>query len=408
METELPKSHSVLPKTGETPARRDGDALNLNQELIVPKSRIALLIPTLDRSGAEKQFTLLATRLPTDEFDVTAIALTRGGPYAEELKSAGIPLILIGKRAKFDPWALYRLRAELRKLQPDVLHTWLFAANAYGRLCASSIPKAKIVVSERCVDSWKAPWQLWADRRLIRRTDKLIGNSQSVVEFYQQLGVPAEKLGCIPNGIEVPAIPESIDAQQRLAMLQELGLPADSYVVGYIGRLAKQKRVEDLIWTVETLRQIRPNLRLVIVGDGPERETLESFARDVGVTEQVCFLGHRDDALRWLELFDVFCLASSFEGMSNSLMEAMACGKPVIASDIPANRELVVQSETGFLPKLADTVGFMQFLRRLIDEPGLAEQMGQAGRQRIQQFYSVQRMVDAYADVYRKLLKADA
>jgi glycosyltransferase involved in cell wall biosynthesis len=379
----------------------------LLNSLIVPKSRIVLLIPTLDRSGAEKQFTLLATRLPRDEFDVTAIALTRGGPFADELQSAGIPLIVIGKRFRFDPAAWFRLRSELRRLQPEILHTWLFAANAYGRLCASAIPKTKIVVSERCVDSWKASWQLWADRRLIRHTDRLIGNSPSVVEFYQQLGVPPEKLACIPNGIEVPAVLASIDTQQRSSMLQELGFPDDSYVVGYIGRLAKQKRVEDLIWTVETLRQIRPKLRLVIVGDGPERTKLEAFTHDVGVTEHVRFLGHRDDAQRWMQLFDVFCLASSFEGMSNSLMEAMAFGKPVIASDIPANRELVVQSETGFLPKLADTVGFMQFLRRLIDEPGLAEGMGQAGRERIQQFFSVQRMVDAYAEVYRKLLKAD-
>jgi len=369
----------------------------------VPKSRIVLLIPTLDRSGAEKQFTLLATRLPRDEFEVSAIALTRGGPYADELRAAGIPVTVIGKRSKFDPMTFVRLRSELHRLQPDILHTWLFAANAYGRLCAGIVPHAKIVVSERCVDSWKAGWQLWIDRRLIDRTDRLIGNSPSVVDFYRELGVPAEKLVCIPNGIDTPALTASTDENDRSAMLRELDFPTDAFVTGYIGRLAKQKRVQDLIWTVETLRQIRPRLRLVIVGDGPDRERLENFARDIGVTKHVRFLGHREDASRWLELFDVFCLASSFEGMSNSLMEAMSVGKPVIASDIPANRELVVQSETGFLPKLADTVGFMQFLRRLIDEPGLVEKFGQAGRERIQQFFSISRMVDAYADVYRSI-----
>ena len=373
----------------------------------MPKFRIVLLIPTLDRSGAEKQFTLLATHLPKDEFDVSAIALTRGGPFAEELLAAGIPVTVIGKRTKFDPTTFFRLRSELRRLQPDILHTWLFAANAYGRLCAGVVPVAKIVVSERCVDSWKAGWQLWIDRRLIGRTDRLIGNSPSVVEFYRDLGIPAEKLGCIPNGIELPPLPTTTNAENRASLLRELDFPRDAFVVGYIGRLAKQKRVEDLIWTVETLRQIRPQLRLVIVGDGPERERLEGFARDVRVSPYVRFLGHREDASRWLQLFDVFCLASSFEGMSNSVMEAMSFGKPVVASDIPANRELVVQSETGFLPKLADTVGFMQFVRRLIDEPGLAESLGRAGRERIQQFFSISRMADAYAEVYRNLLRVD-
>ena len=431
------------------------------------KPRVVLLIPTLDRSGAEKQFTLLATRLPRDEFDVRAIALTRGGPYADELQAAGIPLTVIGKRAKFDPFSFWRLRAELVRQDPDILHTWLFSANAYGRLCAHAIPRAKVVVSERCVDSWKANWQLWLDRRLIAHTDRLVGNSASVVEFYRELGVPPEKLACVPNGIEcvpngcegesqipvpslrlcgerarVRGLPSSVDSPDsadavdkshskepltltlspqgrgegtksnnydrlfaRERLRTELNLPPDSFVVGFIGRLARQKRVEDLIWTVEILRQIRPQLQLIVIGDGPERERLERFTRDIHCDRHVTFLGHREDAARFLPAFDVFGLASSFEGMSNSVMEAMSAGLPIIASDIPPNRELVVQSETGFLFKLADTVGIMQFVRRLIDEPGLAGRLGQAGRERIHREFNIPRMVEGYANIYRDLMR---
>ena len=189
----------------------------------------------------------------------------------------------------------------------------------------------------------------------------------------------------------------------REQLLAELSLPADAFVAGFIGRLAKQKRVEDLIWAVETLRQIRPRLHLVVIGDGPERQRLEEFSRNVHCLEHVCFLGHRPDAARFLSAFDVFCLASSFEGMSNSVMEAMAAGLPVIASDIPPNRELVVPNETGFLVKLGDTVGFMQFIRRLIDEPGLGERLGAAGHERIRREFSIERMIDSYASLYRQL-----
>lgn len=365
----------------------------------MPATRVVLLIPTLDHSGAEKQCVLLASGLPRDQFEVHVVALTRGGPYSADLQRANIPLTVIGKRSKFDPSTFWRLRQELKRLQPDILHTWLFAANSYGRLCAGVAPQAKIVVSERCVDSWKAGWQLWLDRRLIARTDRLVGNSGSVVEFYRELGVPAEKLVCVPNGIDIPAEP----GPDRAALLQELNLPPDAFVAGFIGRLARQKRVEDVIWAVETLRQIRNRLHLVIIGDGPERARLEEFVRNIHCIEHVHFLGHRDDATRFLPAMDVFCLASSFEGMSNSVMEAMAAGRPVIASDIPANRELVRPNETGFLCKLGDSVGFMQYLRRLIDEPGLGERLGLAGQNRIRDEFSIRQMVDRYADLYRQL-----
>ena len=367
---------------------------------VVTRKRIALIIPTLDRSGAEKQFTLLATRLPRDRFDVRVLLLTRAGPYLEELQQADIPVTCLEKRSKLDLAAFRRLRGWLRDVQPDVIHTWLFAANAYGRLAAGSAPQAKIVVSERCVDTWKTGWQLWLDRRLAGRTDRLVGNSQSVVEFYRQLGVPAEKLVCIPNGISCDA-PTAIDRQ---AALRELGWPEETIVAGYVGRLASQKRVEDLIFAVEVVRHSHPMVRLLLVGDGPERTRLETFSRDVGCAGHVCFLGRRDDRGRWLALFDVFCLASSFEGMSNSLMEALAGGHAVVASDIPPNRELITQGESGFLAPVGDRVAIMQFLKRLIDDAGLRRRLGMAGRQHMQTRFRIEGMVQRYAELYDQLI----
>ena len=89
------------------------------------------------------------------------------------------------------------------------MHSWIFAANSYARLVAGKEPRPKVLVSERCVDSWKSDWQLWLDRRQIGRTTRLIGNSQSVAEFYRELGVPAEKLAVIPNAVEIPDDPQA-------------------------------------------------------------------------------------------------------------------------------------------------------------------------------------------------------
>lgn len=362
--------------------------------------RIALVIPTLDQSGAEKQLTLLAVGLPKDEFDVRVFALSRGGPYQPILEQAGIPVTVIGKRWKFDPWALRRLSRQLHDWQPDIVHSWLFAANAATRLIRTAKAPWKQVVSERCVDSWKAGWQLWLDRRLRSRTDLLVGNSTSVAEFYTQLGYPASHVMTIPNGVEASTASRS----DRSPQLAKLGIPDDAFVVGYIGRLAIQKRVRDLVWAAETLWQIRRQLHLIIVGDGPERERLEEFSAGVHGPGHIHFVGHSSEPQRWLGAFDTLWLGSSFEGMSNSVMEGMAAGLPVVATDIAANRELVVPDETGFLVPVGDAVGFMQFTRRLIDEPGLRAALGAAGQQRMQSEFSVARMIERYADLYRRVM----
>jgi glycosyltransferase involved in cell wall biosynthesis len=361
--------------------------------------KLLLLIPTLDRSGAEKQLTLLAARLPKTEFDVRVAALTRGGPYKDVLERHGIACSVLGKRFKFDPFALGRLRKLVRDEHPDVLHSWLFAANAYARLVAGKRDRPRVVVSERCVDSWKSGWQLWLDRRQIRRTHRLVANSNSVAEFYRGQGFPSERITVIPNGVELPEFTE----EDRLAVLRELDIPEDSRVVGYVGRLARQKRVRDLVWAMQLLRQLRDRIHLLIVGDGPERKNVEAFAKHVGCDHLIRFAGHRDDAGRMFAAIDVFWLASDFEGMSNSLMEAMAAGIPSVVTDIPPNRELLEDGKQGFVVKPGDSVGFAQFADRLLGDPQLRRRQGEAARQRMRGEFSVEKMVDSYARLYREI-----
>lgn len=361
--------------------------------------QLELLIPTLVQSGAEKQLALLATGLPREEFDVHVTCLTSGGPYESMLRDAGIPLKILAKKFQFDPLAFFRLRNHLRERHPDILHTWLFAANSYGRMALPQGTPTRVIVSERCVDSWKS-WQLRVDRQLVSRTDCLIGNSQAVVDFYRPMGYSDSQLRVISNGVEVPPEPK----QTRSAFFQELRLPEGSQIAVFVGRLAPQKRVSDLLWAMQLLRQAEPRAHLLIVGDGPLRASLEQLARELEVSTHVRFLGHRHDAASLLHHADVVWLASEYEGMSNSLMEAMACGKPIVATAIPPNQELIQHGVHGELVNVGDSAGFAQYTLKLWTESELATRLGTAARERVETELSVSNMIERHVKLYRELM----
>jgi glycosyltransferase involved in cell wall biosynthesis len=376
----------------------------------VSRIRVLLVIPTLDQSGAEKQFTLLATGLPQDQFEVHVVALTRGGPFVEELARHGISVTILNKRWKFDPFCLRKLARLIRVLKPDVIHSWLFAANSYCRMVAGGRGQPAVIVSERCVDSWKSGWQLALDRWQIPRTARLIGNSNSVANFYRQQQFPDDRIQVIPNGIELPPVrPDPSDPKLGAEVCdrraERFGLPKDAKIVGFVGRLARQKQVMDLLWSLVLLKDADPRISLVLVGDGPERDGLERFVHESNLEEHVRFLGHRSDVDQILPLFDVFAMTSGFEGMSNSIMEAMATGLPVVASDIAANQELVYDGVTGFLFPVGDRTACARALLFLFEHPDRAKQMGIAGRERMATEFSVEKMVAEYAETYRSFVK---
>jgi glycosyltransferase involved in cell wall biosynthesis len=362
--------------------------------------RILQIIATLDRSGAEKQLTLLAAGLPRDEFEVHVCALSRGGPLEEDLQRAGIPATVIGKTWRLDPLAWWKLRSHIRRLRPDIVQTWMFTANAYGRTAALSAHVPKIVASERCVDLWKAWHHLEIDRRLAKRTDAIVVNSRGVERFYKAQGLPAEKLRLIYNGIG-PAAKSDVSHD---ALCRELGLPPNARLIGAVGRLSHQKRYKDLIWAADLVKVIRNDAHLLIIGDGPLRENLERFRDLCLIEDKVHFLGTRHDVMRLMPHFTLLWQASGFEGMPNTIMEAMACGVPVVASDIAGNRELVVHGQTGFLVPVGDRAGLARYAYKILDDPELGKRLGTAGQLRIRTEFTVEAMVEKHAAMYRELL----
>ena len=186
--------------------------------------------------------------------------------------------------------------------------------------------------------------------------------------------------------------------------MTELQLPRDARLVGAVNRLWPQKRVKDLIWAADLLKVIRQDVHLLVIGDGPQRERLIRFRRQVCIEDKVHFLGHRDDVAEIMPHFDVVWLASEYEGLPNVVMEAMSHAVPVVATDISGNRDLVVHGESGYLVPIGDRAGFARHTNRLLDDAALARRLGEAGRQRVLADFSIASMVERHASLYRELL----
>ncbi len=212
----------------------------------------------------------------------------------------------------------------------------------------------------------------------------------------------------IPNAVPTPVQSTEEARELRQAVRRELGVPDDARLVFSVGRLAPQKRVDVLIWATQLLRQLTPNVFHVIVGAGEQRGKLEGLARHFTCDGVTRFLGHRDDVDRLMVASDVFWIASDFEGQSNSLMEAMARGLPVIASDIPANRELIEDGKTGLLVRPGDSVAFAQYADRLLADRDWSKQLGQAARERMETHHSVAAMIARYARLYESIASEES
>jgi glycosyltransferase involved in cell wall biosynthesis len=362
--------------------------------------RILHIVPALNHSGTAKQLALLAAGLPKDEFEIHVVALNSGGGNVGDLRRHGIEPVVIGRRWRIDPMALWRLRRHILRLRPDLVHTWLFDANTYGRAAAISAGVRRLVATERGVDVWKMDHELAIDRRLAKFTDRIVVNSIAVRDFYVRAGLRRQQITVIPNGV-----PSSVaNALSRTALLAELGLPQDAKLIAYLGPLAVDKRLKELIWATDQLRAVGTPAHLLIIGDGPLRAAMMRYQRLNRIEDRVHFLGSRDDVARFLPHVDVLWQASWCDGQSSAILEAMAAGVPVVAANAPGNRELVIEGETGYLVPMRQRAGFARCTLPLVENRELAQRLGTAGRKRVLQYFRVEDMVARHSQLYRELL----
>jgi glycosyltransferase involved in cell wall biosynthesis len=371
--------------------------------------KITYLIDSLRRHGSQTFLARLATGLGMRGHQQTVIVLNNevDSGLARELAAARVDLVVVGKLRLLlggGPLAISRL---LRGRRDHLIVTLLPYADSLGRLAAGRSGCANLISSIRARNVDKPSWQRRLDRRTMPLARRVIFNSRELVEWSQtNEGVAAGQVVVIPNGIEDFTDPKG---DLRASRREALGLEDVDIVLGAVGRLYPQKDYPTLLQAFARLVEIRGHdLKLFIVGDGPERRNLERQAQDLKVAELIHWAGHQDDLRAWYASFDIFLHTAVFEGMPNAVMEAMSAGLPVVASDVDGCRELIEHGRTGWLCPPGQPGAFSTAVLRILDDRAAARDIGQAARRRVQSEYSISRMVDRYESVFQEVLTTPA
>jgi glycosyltransferase involved in cell wall biosynthesis len=364
--------------------------------------RVLYLITELYVGGAERSLARLLAGLDRDRF-APAVACLYGsdGAVGADIRALGVPVHDLGMSHKWRLDALWRLYRLLCRERPAILHTLLFHANLLGRVIGRLAGVPIVINSERTM-GMESGWRYRLNRLTQHLVDRVVCVSQQVADFVAgEVGIRRAKVVVIPNGVNLGAMTDLPGGETARA---RLSLPVSGPLVGTVARLDPVKRLDVFLQALALL----DGIPAVLVGYGPEQVRLEAMAQQLGVADRVLLAGYQRDVRPWLAALDLFVLSSDWEGMSNALLEAMAAGLPVVATATGGTTDVLVDGETGLLVPPGNPTALADSIRRLLSDAELRATMGQAGRRRVAEHFSVKQMVGRTQALYESLLAPSA
>ena len=363
--------------------------------------RLTYLITDLEVGGVPLHLFRLATRLPNKAFQIQVISLAGVGRVGRRLQDAGISVWACHARSLFDLRAMVRLRRFLIASRPDVVHALLFHANMAARLIGptAGIPARRIITEIQTVELERR-WHLTVDHLTCRLSRVEVGNSSAVVDhLHENACIPRARLRLMTGGVEFDRF-EKASAIAR----GDIGVPEDAPLLLWTGRLDRVKGFELLLDAFGLVRDSIP-AHLVLVGEGEYRSSIERRVAALGLTEAVHLLGRRDDVPSLLKSADVFVFTSLTEGMPNSVIEAMACGLPVVSTDVAACRELIMDGNTGCLVRSRSPRAFADAVIRLWNDRDSATAMAERAKESVRGWFDLKACARRWEHFYRDVIK---
>ena len=357
--------------------------------------------------GGERLAIEIATRLDRDRFEsVLCTTRARSGvdldasePVAAAMvEASGIRFMELGRRSSLDLGAWSRLVRLLRRERFDVVHSHMFGSNVWGTLIGRLARVPVLVAHEHTWSFEGQPVRRLLDRELIGRgSDVIVAvSAQDRRKIIEIEGVPPGKVLFVPNGIPRRS---SGGADVRA----ELGIPPDAPVIGTVGVLRPQKAIDLLIRAAAPLLQEMAQLRVLIAGEGSEREPLRELARRHGVADRVMLIGFRDDVPDVLAALDVAVSSSVFEGSPLAVMEFMEAARPIVATRVGGVPDLIDDGVHGLLVRPGDADGLTAALTRMLADREAARRMGERARERRRREFDVDVVVRRFESLYERL-----
>jgi L-malate glycosyltransferase len=347
-----------------------------------PRLRVALFVDSLQIGGTELNAVRTAEGLLTREIDVVLVVFQSEGPLLARCRASGVPVIpfpippMGSVRSVTRGIELFR---QLRRLDVDVVHTQDRYTNAFVVPWAR-LAGARVLASRRWWDVHPSRALGLGGRVAYRLAHGVVANSERVADLVCRAdGVPRRKVSVVPNFLDDTSL-QAVSEPERRKLRARLGVPPDALVIGAVANLRPVKDHRTLLDAMALLTPRWPELVLCLVGDGALRPELEAQAARLGITHRVIFAGTRSDPVNWHWAFDVSVLTSLNEGFPNTVVEAMAAAKPVVATAVGGTPDAVRDGETGFLVPPGSAAALAASLARLLEDPELCKTLGQAGR----------------------------
>jgi sugar transferase (PEP-CTERM/EpsH1 system associated) len=383
---------------------------------VAPPHLIAHVIHRLDVGGMENGLVNLLNRMPTEAYRHAIICMTDYTDFSQRLQRDDVRLYSLHKREGKDLGVHLRLWRLLRQLRPAIVHTRNLAA-LEAQVTAAVAGVRVRVHGEHGWDVGDTDGSNPRNRRLRRWVRPLVSqyialSRHQMGYLEEQIGVAHARLNQVCNGVDTARFRPSPAGADRRAPLPAGLAAADTLTIGAVMRMQPVKAPVELARAFLLLRDsvpaMFPRLRLVLVGDGPLRQTAIERLTAAGVAERVWLPGARDDVPELMRAMDLFVVPSLAEGICNTILEAMATGLPVIATDVGGNPDLVQPGATGSLVPAGKPEALAEAMAAVLSDDAQRQHMGQAARARAEREFSLEAMVQGYLQVYHKALGSAA